>query len=212
MNVNFEFCLWQHGVTTSYDLTESIGICGDSFSFWGRCSDWILTAQWPWAVFAVLTKQYVHTYHQPRHKSLSPHWTLNQVLVSGWEQRAAANQWGQKGRPGSTHNCKCQVKHQVGKCKQKLQKVFIKLPSGGLGPAKSWHSTYISGLRYHKGVSLWIPQHQHEFYFLCSTVDVVTCADSKLFWTKQLIKNVSNINHNVMILFNIFPLTWPPWK
>lgn len=141
MNVNFEFCLWQHGVTTSCDLTESIGIRGDSFSFWGRCSDWILTARWPWAVLALLTKQYVHTYHQPKHKSLSPQWTLNQVLVSGWERRAAANQWGQKGRPGSTHNCKRQVKHQVGKCKQKLQKVFIKLPSGSLGPAKSWHNT-----------------------------------------------------------------------
>ena len=97
----------------------------------GRCSDWILTAQWPWAVVAVSTKQYVHTYHQTRHKSLSPLWTLNQVLVSGWKQRAAANQWGQKGRPGSPHNCRCQENHQVGKCKQKLQRAFIRLPSGG---------------------------------------------------------------------------------
>ncbi len=131
MNVNFEFCLWQHGVTTSYDPTESIGICGDSFAFWGRCSDWILTAPWPWAVLAVSTKQYVHTYHQTRHKSLSPERTLNQVLVSGWERRAAANHRGQKGRPGSPHNCRCQENHQVGKCKQKLQKVFIRLPPGG---------------------------------------------------------------------------------
>lgn len=119
-NVNFEFRLWQHGVTTSYDLTESIGICGDSFTFSGRWGDWILTARWPWAVLAVSTKQYVHTYHQPRHKSLSPQWTLNQVLVSGWEQRAAAYQRGQKGRPGAAHNYRCQENHQVGKCKQKL--------------------------------------------------------------------------------------------
>lgn len=131
MNVNFEFRLWQHEATIPYDLTESIGICGDSFTFWGRCSDWILTAQWPWAVLAVSTKQYVHTYHQMRHKSLSPRWTLNQVLVSGWEQRAAANQQGQKERPSSPHNCICQENYQVGKCKQKLQKVFIKLPLGG---------------------------------------------------------------------------------
>lgn len=157
MNVNFEFLLWQHGVTTSYDLTESIGICGDSFTFWGRCSDWILTAQWPWGVLAVSTKQYVHTYHQMRHKSLSPQWTLNQVLVSGWEQRAAANRRGQKGRPGSPHNCRCQENHQVGKCKQKLQKVFIRLPSGGFRPAKSSHGTHVGGLRYRRDVNFfWI--------------------------------------------------------
>lgn len=79
-----------------YDLTESIGICGYNFTFWGRRGDWILTAWWPWAVIPVLTKQYVHTYHQPRHKSLSPQWTLNQVLVSRWELRGAENQRGQR--------------------------------------------------------------------------------------------------------------------
>lgn len=55
--------------------------------------------------------------------------------------------------------------------------------------------------------SLFNPQHQHGFYFLGSTEDVVTCADSKLFCTRQLIKKVSNINHNVMLLFNMFLVT-----
>lgn len=126
----------QPGVTTSYDLTESAGICSDRFTFPGRCR-WILTVQWPWAVLAVSTKQYVHTYHQPRHKSPSPQRTLNQVLVSGWEPRAAASQQGQKGRPNSEHNYRCQENQQVGKCKQKLKNVLIRLPPGGLGAAKS---------------------------------------------------------------------------
>lgn len=188
MNVNFEFRLWQHEVTTSYDLTESIGICGDSFAFWGRCSDWILTVQWPWAVLAVSTKQYVHTYHQTRHKSLSPQWTLNQVLVSGWEQRAAANRRGQKGRPGSPHNCRCQENHQVGKCKQKLQKVFIKLPSGDFWPANS-SGTHVGGSRYRRHMNF-IPVLNTDcgLHFLCSTIDMVTRTDSKLLRTRQLIK------------------------
>lgn len=42
MNVNFEFCPWQREVTTSYDLTESIGIRGDSFTFWGKMQ-WLNT-------------------------------------------------------------------------------------------------------------------------------------------------------------------------
>lgn len=187
MNVNFGFRLWLHEVTTPYDLTESIGICGDSFTFWGRCGDWILTAQWPWAVLAVSTKQYVHTYHQMRHKSLSPRWTLNQVLVSGWEQRAAANQQGQKERPSSPHNCICQENYQVGKCKQKLQKVFIRLPLGG----GVWSSKVAA-----QHICIWLqgcefllnPQHCHGFNFLFSTADVVTCADSKWFCTRQLIE------------------------
>lgn len=188
MNVNFEFLLWQHGVTTFYDLTESIGICGDSFTFWGRCSDWILTAQWPWAVLAVSTKQYVHTYHQTRHKSLSPQWTLNQVLVSGWEQRAAANQRGQKGRLGSPHNCRCQENHQVGKCKQKLQKVFIRLPSGGFWASKVLAQHTSRWPQVPQGCEFLLnPQHRHGFYFFCRTVDMVTHAGSKLFCTRRLI-------------------------
>lgn len=212
MNVNFGFRLWLHEVTTPYDLTESIWICGDSFTFWGRCGDWILTAQWPWAVLAVSTKQYVHTYHQMRHKSRSPRWTLNQVLVSGWEQRAAANQQGQKERPSSPHNCICQENYQVGKCKQKLQKVFIRLPlGGGFGAAKSRHSTYVFGSR-----------DVNFFWILNIAMDSISYSAQQMWSHVQTVndsvqgswlKEMSNINHSVnMFSFNIFPVTWPPWK
>lgn len=179
----------------------------------GRCSDWILTAQWPWAVVAVSTKQYVHTYHQTRHKSLSPQWTLNQVLVSGWEQRAAANQWGQKGRPGSPHNCRCQENHQVGKCKQKLQRAFIRLPSGGfagqLSPGAAHAGCTVGGSRCSRmGIyseSSMLTCFSWVFFFLWSPVQMVNYSP-----TRQLIKKVSNIDHNVMILLNILRVTWPP--
>lgn len=184
-------------------------MCGDGFTFWGRCGDWILTAQWPWDVLAISTKQYVHSYHRTRHKSLSPWWTLNQVLVSGWEQRAAANQRGQKGRPSSPHNCIRQENYQVGKCKQKLQKVFIRLPSGGLGQ-QSWGTS--------RSVCIWLqgceflsnPQPSHGFCFsfskvVCGHVQTVNYSvqDS---WLKKC-----PVNHNVMFLFNTHSATCP-WK
>lgn len=88
MNVNSGFCLRQPEVRAPRDPAESAVTVSLGF-FWGgrRCSDWILTVPWPWAALALSTKQYVHTYHETRHKSLSLRWTLNQVVVSGWGKR-----------------------------------------------------------------------------------------------------------------------------
>lgn len=213
MNVNFRFRLWKHEVTTSYDLTESIGICGDSFTFWGRCSDWILTAQWPWAVLAVSTKQYVHTYHQMRHKSLSPQWTLNQVLVSGWEQRAAAKTNRAK-REDLVHCIIADVKrkHKVGKCKQKLEKVFIRLASGGFQARKVLAQHICMWLQVPQGCDFPLNlQHWHGIYFLCSTRDMVQRTHYIILYKAVDLKRKkkSNINHNVMILFKLFAVAWP---
>lgn len=193
----------------------SAGTCGDSFAFPGRRYDWILTMQWPWAALVVSTKRYVHGYHQPRHKSLSPWWTLNQVLVSGWEPRAAANQQGQKGRPSSEHNYRCHENHRVGKCKQKLKNVLIRLPSGGWGSkVQATASVWRGELQVPRGgESHFSLQEWHWLYFSCSSADLLVCAHGKLFRTRDLIKKVSRMNHNVMISPNIFPVIWRPlWK
>lgn len=153
--------------------------------FWRRCSDWILTVRWPWAVLAISTKQYVRTYHETRHKSLSPRQTLNQVLVSGWEKGAAVNQQGQKERPSSPHNYICQENYQVGKCKQKIQKVFIKLSSGGVGR----QSLCTAHVYFSPRIWIWIFNMALDFSFVSNTVDVVTCAGCKLFCNDYRIIN-----------------------
>lgn len=131
MNVNSGFCLRQHEVPAPHDPTESTGMCGDSFAlFFGggrRCSDWILTVPWPWAVLALSTKQFVHTYHETRHKSRSLRWTLNQVVVSGWGKKGLLRTRGAK-RKHPVHHIIAYVKKttRLGNVKGILN-VFIRL-------------------------------------------------------------------------------------
>lgn len=99
------------------------------FHFFGgrRYSDWIPTVPWPWAVLALSTKQYVHTYHETRHKSLSLRWTLNQVVVSGWGKKGLLRTRGAK-RKHPVHHIIAYVKKttRLGNVKGALN-VFIRL-------------------------------------------------------------------------------------
>lgn len=128
MSTNPGFCLWQHEVTTPCDPAQSTGMCGDSFTFFGRrCSDWIPTVPWPWAVLALSTKQYVHTYHETRHKSLSLQWTLNQVVVSRWGRKGLLRTRGAK-RKHPVHHIIAYVKKttRLGNVKAVLN-IFLRL-------------------------------------------------------------------------------------
>lgn len=98
-----------------------------------RRSDWIPTVPWPWAVLALSTKQYVHTYHETRHKSLSLRWTLNQVVVSGWGRKGLLRTRGAK-RKHPVHHIIAYVKKttRLGNVKGVLN-VFIRLLLQTLG-------------------------------------------------------------------------------
>lgn len=138
-------------VTTSYDLTESIANAVEvSLSRGGN--DAVIEykpAWWPWAAFALSTKQYVHTYHQTRHKSPSP-----QV-----DSKSSACQWvGWEGcaEPAGSRK-EHPVQHVIADVKkttrlENVSALYFGFLPGGAGPAKfgtsaqgpMWASSYSS--------------------------------------------------------------------
>lgn len=128
MSINLGFCPGSHEVTTPHDLAQSTGMCGDTLAFLVEgCSDWIPTVPWPWTVLALSTKQYMQTYHETRHKSLSLRWSLNQVVVSGWGRKGLLRTRGAK-RKHPVHHIIAYVKKttRLGNVKGVLN-VFIRL-------------------------------------------------------------------------------------